>query len=114
MSGNQETTPAVPLGRRTNRGLTGKQVPLMSDASTRAAGHDGFHLAVCAANREIDPASDDWCVRECPRRLLAEVDRLQADNGRLRQAILDWWDDLEVSAVTLADLELRAAVDEVV
>jgi hypothetical protein len=113
MSGNQETTPAVPLGRRTNRGLTGERVPLMSNASTRQAGYDGFHLAVCAANRDDEPASDNWCVRECPRRLLSEVDRLRADNDRLRQAILDWWDDLNLADATRADEQLRATVDEV-
>jgi hypothetical protein len=60
----------------------------MSNASTRPPGYGGFHLATCASNRFDSPASDEWCVRECPRRLLAEVGRLQADNDRLRAAIL--------------------------
>jgi hypothetical protein len=60
----------------------------MSDASTHQPGYGGFHLAVCAASRDEDPASDNWCVRECPRRLLAEVDRLRAEVDRLGAAIL--------------------------
>jgi hypothetical protein len=113
MSGNQETTPAVPLGRRTNRGLTGKTVPLMRNASTRQAGYDGFHLAACGDTRDAQPGSDELCAGHCPRRLWAEVDRLRADNGRLRQAILDWWHDLNPDMATRSDQQLLDAVDEV-
>jgi hypothetical protein len=84
----------------------------MSDASTRQVGYDGFHLAACGDTRDAQPASDELCARECPRRLLATVVRLRADIGRLNDAILDWWDDLNPDMATRADELLRAAVDE--
>jgi hypothetical protein len=37
---------------------------------------------------------------------------LKAENDRLRQAIFDWWDDLNRANATRADEQLRAAVDE--
>jgi hypothetical protein len=114
MSGSEETTPAVPLGRRTNRGLTGERVPLMSDASTRQAGYDGFHLAVCAASRDDEPASDEWCVRECPRRLLSEVDHLRAELDSLSDLVDKGTMSFVRSQVALKaeNDRLRAAVDE--
>lgn len=60
----------------------------MSDQSSMAINHKGWHVAACERHGDDDPANEG-CTGNCPRRLHAEIDRLTRENASLRAVLTD-------------------------